>query len=146
MRVRHADTSWLLCRARLAPLADPPCFAFTLRRLTESADGSDHRARDLELLLARISHEVLSAGLTIPSPRFPTLTERPDLARLSSREWEVLLQLAEGARVPSIAAEMSLQASTVRNHLSSIFTKLGVRSQAELMVLLKSPDGSLRTG
>ncbi|MDQ1673106.1 MAG: hypothetical protein QOC98_1668 [Frankiaceae bacterium] len=147
MRVRQADTSWLLCRVRVAPLADPPCFAFTVRALAVPAAGSDARARDLELLLTRIGHEVLSAGLTIPSPRFPTLAERPELARLSSREWEVLLQLSEGARVPSIAEELRLRPSTVRNHLSSIFTKVGVRSQAQLLDLLKSEqDGASEDG
>jgi PAS domain S-box-containing protein len=142
LRVRRADGSWLLCRVRIAPLADPPCFAFTLRPLAEDAPATRHRARDLELLLARIGHEVLSAGLTIPSPRFPTIADRPELAQLSSREWEVLLHLSEGARVPSIATELSLQPSTVRNHLSSIFTKLGVRSQAELLDLLRDESGN----
>jgi DNA-binding CsgD family transcriptional regulator len=138
IRVRRVDTSWLLCRVRVAPLADAPCFAFTLRPLAEAAPATSHRARDLELLLTRIGHEVLSAGLTIPSPRFPTLAERPELARLSTREWEVLLHLTEGARVPSIADDLGLQPSTVRNHLSSIFTKLGVRSQAQLLDLVRS--------
>jgi PAS domain S-box-containing protein len=138
VRVRCADGTWLWCRARVAPLAEPTSFAFTLRRLTEESDRGKDRARDLEMLLARIGHDVLAAGVTIPSPGFPTMVDRPELAELSSREWEVLLRLADGLRVPSIAAELGLRPSTVRNHLSSIFTKLNVRSQPELLDFLRA--------
>jgi len=60
------------------------------------------------------------------------------LATLTSREWEVVGALAEGARVATIARQLHVSASTVRNHLSSVYRKLDVGSQAELLELLRS--------
>jgi DNA-binding CsgD family transcriptional regulator len=37
-----------------------------------------------------------------------------------------------------IAKRMYLSQSTVRNHLTSVYRKLGVRSQQELLTLLRS--------
>jgi DNA-binding CsgD family transcriptional regulator len=41
--------------------------------------------------------------------------------------------LLEGHRVVSIAAELGVSEHTIRNHLKSIFRKLGIHSQAELV-------------
>lgn len=53
--------------------------------------------------------------------------------RLTGREQQVLARLLDGERVPVIAADLFVSQSTVRNHLSSIFKKVGVHSQAELI-------------
>jgi len=53
--------------------------------------------------------------------------------RLSPRELDVVGLLLEGHRVVSIAAELDVSEHTVRNHLKSIFRKLGLHSQAELV-------------
>ena len=56
---------------------------------------------------------------------------------LSRREQEVVRLLLRGDRVPSIARQLWLTQSTIRNHLYSVFRKLGVRSQQELIMLLR---------
>lgn len=56
---------------------------------------------------------------------------------LSRREQDVVRLLLRGDRVPSIAQQLWLTQSTVRNHLYSIYRKLGVKSQQELIVLLR---------
>jgi PAS domain S-box-containing protein len=61
----------------------------------------------------------------------------PGLDRLSRREFEVVRLLLHGDRVPVIARQLFVSQSTVRNHLSSVFRKLRVRSQQELIVLLR---------
>jgi DNA-binding NarL/FixJ family response regulator len=61
----------------------------------------------------------------------------PALSDLSARQWEVISRLARGERVSTIAADMYLSQSTVRNHLSAIFRKVGVHSQRELLALLR---------
>jgi DNA-binding NarL/FixJ family response regulator len=58
-------------------------------------------------------------------------------AGFTSRQWEILNLLRRGTRAPSIARELHLSPSTVRNHLSTIFRKLGVHSQEELLALLR---------
>lgn len=57
--------------------------------------------------------------------------------RLSTREREVSRLIMEGYRVPLIAEMLFITESTVRNHLSSIFRKLRVNSQQEMILLLR---------
>jgi DNA-binding CsgD family transcriptional regulator len=52
---------------------------------------------------------------------------------LSKREREVLAHLVEGGRVATVAKALFVSPHTVRNHLRSIFAKLGVHSQPELL-------------
>ncbi len=55
---------------------------------------------------------------------------------LSTRQWEILTRLVRGERVEDIAAALFLSTSTVRNHLTAVYRKFGVHSQAELLALL----------
>ncbi len=61
-----------------------------------------------------------------------------DAEHLSSRQIEILKRLLGGQRVPSIARDLYLSQSTVRNHLSAIYQRVGVHSQDELISLLRS--------
>lgn len=70
--------------------------------------------------------------------------EFPGRSLLSARELEVVRQLYSGNRVPAIARGLYLSQSTVRNYLSSVFRKLGVGSQQELLDLLRQPAESSR--
>ena len=56
---------------------------------------------------------------------------------ITSREKEILLQLAQGKTNKQISQELLLSPSTVRNHISSIFTKLQIsnRSQATAIAI-----------
>jgi len=54
----------------------------------------------------------------------------------STRQWEVLTLLVQGERVQTIADKLFLSPSTVRNHLTAIYRKFGVHSQAELLAKL----------
>jgi PAS domain S-box-containing protein len=138
LRVRRSDGTWLWSRAHLASLDESPQFAFTLRPLADSPTTVADRARELEQRLARIAGEIRAAGLHVPSPQLPVLAEIPEMATLTAREWEVVSALANGHRVPAIADRLALSPSTVRNHLSSVFRKLGVSSQAELLERLRA--------
>jgi DNA-binding NarL/FixJ family response regulator len=60
-----------------------------------------------------------------PSERFPELT---------SREVEVLDLIARGRSNTEIAGRLYLSPKTVRNHISSIFTKLQVADRAQAIV------------
>lgn len=53
---------------------------------------------------------------------------------LTTRERDIVALVAQGQSNAAIAAQMSITAKTVRNHLSNIFSKLGVRTRAELIV------------
>lgn len=96
------------------------------------------RVAELELRLRRIGAEVRAAGL-IDTAESPTFRNHPELAELSTRQWEILSRLLEGARVSTIAGELLISGSTVRNHLSTIFQRFGVHSQAELIDTIRQP-------
>lgn len=65
--------------------------------------------------------------------------QRVGMQQLSSRELEIVARLVSGDRVPAIAQALFLSQSTIRNHLSSAFRKLGVTSQQELVDLYRAP-------
>jgi len=56
------------------------------------------------------------------------------LPRLSPREREVLALLAAGRPATRIASELELSVHTVRDHLKSIRSKLGVQSQLDAVL------------
>ena len=55
-------------------------------------------------------------------------------AELTTREREILVLLADGHPNARIAERLHLSPKTVRNHVSSIFTKLHVADRAEAML------------
>ena len=89
---------------------------------------------------------VPSAGRSTPlfSRCFDTVRDRDrtegplfDIEQLSSRQIEILKRLLGGERVPAIARELFVSQSTVRNHLSHIYQRVGVHSQEELLSTLR---------
>jgi DNA-binding NarL/FixJ family response regulator len=50
----------------------------------------------------------------------------------------MLTRLISGYRVTSIAHDLVLSPSSVRTHLSSVFAKLGVSNQGELLGAVRS--------
>jgi len=63
--------------------------------------------------------------------------EDPAFATLSQRERAILGLLTEGLSNASIAERLSLSDKTVRNHISSVFDKLGVWSRAQAIVFAR---------
>jgi len=62
------------------------------------------------------------------APLFPQLTHR---------EREVLTLIAQGYSNPAIVERLVLQPKTVRNHVSTIFSKLQVAGRAEAIILAR---------
>jgi DNA-binding NarL/FixJ family response regulator len=92
---------------------------------------------ELELRLRHIGAEVRAAGLLGDIESMPRTEEFAQLAQLTSRQWEILVRLLRGDRVSTIARNLFVGQSTVRNHLSATFRLFGVHSQAELLALLR---------
>lgn len=77
---------------------------------------------------------VIAAGILAES-------ERPDAAtaRLTKRELEILRLVQRGRRNREIAREIGLEEKTVKNHINSIYAKLGIASRVEAMALRHTP-------
>jgi DNA-binding CsgD family transcriptional regulator/PAS domain-containing protein len=124
----------------LAPLPEPGVgVRFALVGRIESYFPQQHdRVAELELHLRRIGAEVRAAGV-LGAASAPLLQDHPELGQLSARQWEILNRLVDGQRVPTIANELFISQSTVRNHLSMIYRRFGVHSQVELLQRMRQP-------
>lgn len=96
------------------------------------ADG-DEVPSEWGAALERIAAEVNRLGFGAGPQATPISHGYEGADRLTRREQDVVQCLLEGERVVSIAERLDLSPHTVRNHLKSIFRKLGVHSQAELV-------------
>lgn len=134
----HAE--WVPVRCEVSPLCDhnPPRFAVAMWVLeTErDAESPEQRAARLEDHLWRIALELAAAGIGDAPASGEMWWSDPALRELSQRQLEILRRLLRGERVPMIARDLFLSQSTVRNHLSAIYRRLGVHSQAELLARL----------
>jgi len=126
----------------LAALAGTDDRLFLVLGMPTQAGG---REAELESHLWRIAAEVESSGILLRVGRDPVLglARSEAAAGLSPRQWDILRRLVNGDRVPTIAAELFLSPSTVRGHLSAIFDRFDVHSQAELLARLR--DTSMET-
>ena len=101
---------------------------------SSAIDRGGVREQLLEDGLRRIGGELDRLGIRNGRTESPeTPLEFDGIDRLSPREMEVVRLLLQGHRVVSIASELGVSEHTVRNHLKSIFRKLGIHSQADLV-------------
>ena len=84
---------------------------------------------------------VISPGLTRKlidafGSRLPghTPDQQRQLARLTNREREVLTAIATGWSNTEIGERLSLAESTVKSHVGSILTKIGVRDRVQAVI------------
>lgn len=136
VRMRDAKGQWREVCCVLTSIAKPNDRCFILLPYEVPNSDSSQRADILEQHLFRIAAELDASGVLQRVGDFPNPSHLPELAELTSRQWEVLRRLMRGQRVPTIASEMFLSQSTVRNHLSAIFERFGVHSQTELLALM----------
>lgn len=118
--------------------------------LEAGCSGFITKTDPLELVLAAIRSA--AAGESVVSPALlarllPRLVTRPRGRNpdLTARERDILQVMARGGSNQQIADELALSRDTVRNHVASILSKLGVNSKLQAVTLavqrgLLSPD------
>jgi PAS domain S-box-containing protein len=139
VRLQTRSGDWLLCHITVRPLAPAPgSFAFVLSPVRPTRPAEGPRIRELEDHLRHIAREIAASGVAAWSTAMPTAREVPELSRLTTREYDIVVRLAAGERVPTIARSLFLSESTVRNHLTAVYRKFSVHSQSELLARLHS--------
>ena len=101
------------------------------QQLASSRLGRE-RLEQMERGLQQIAIDLEKTGVVAQGARLRE-SATDDLRCLSPREWEILQQLLDGNRVPAMARALFISPHTVRSHLSSMFRKLDVSSQQELL-------------
>ena len=81
--------------------------------------------------LRQIADHIEAAEIVAPLAEVTDALGLAAAEDLSPRQWEIVQRLIRGERVTTIAAAMYLSASTIRNHLTAVFAKVGVHSQEE---------------
>ncbi len=89
------------------------------------------------LLHPDVAHKVLASFSSAPiepamiAPATPAFVGGSDVAQLTEREREILALLARGASNREISETLYIASGTVKNHLSNILGKLGVRDRTQ---------------
>ena len=115
-------------------------YAFVLSATVDKRSLTD-RAAKLERHIRRIASEVHGADVDMGERPAPDagLTAALDVLELTARQRDIVERLARGQRVASIASELYISRSTVRNHLAQAYRRVGVHSQDELLKALRPP-------
>ncbi|HJL14642.1 MAG TPA: response regulator transcription factor [Sandaracinaceae bacterium LLY-WYZ-13_1] len=88
-------------------------------------------ARAAEEALHGIASELRRVGVEPPVP--VARPRRAEVPEVSDREWEVLERLLAHRSTAEVARELFISPNTVRNHLESMYAKLGVSSRSALL-------------
>lgn len=92
-------------------------------------------AEDLHQAIAAVARGDGWIPASIALQVMASTADQSRLERLTAREAEVLALLAEGMDTDAIATALHLSRSTVQNHLSNIYSKLGVHQRWRVLLL-----------
>jgi DNA-binding NarL/FixJ family response regulator len=117
--------------------------AMERRHALRTVQEIEQRVGNVSAMLQSVKSTLQTAG----QPLFGAMQERPpqedtairtrlqseEFAVLSRREREILTMIAKGDGTAAVASHLGISVSTVRNHLKSIYRKVGVTSQVSLV-------------
>lgn len=130
--------------ARIAVLADAVEGGLVMRSLAAGASGFILKATPPNLML-RALDLIGEGGVYVSSPLAPCETpagkptrpapsSREFAPKLTGRQRDVLLLLAEGCTTKDIARRLELGVGTVKVHLNSAYRALGARNRLEAVI------------
>jgi len=129
------------CELLILPLEPSPSCAFVFLPMASGVSGVA-ASDELSDILARLGRGAEIAQLARGVLSGTTERDVPGLGLLTTRELEIVGRLLDGDRPPAIAVRLFLTQSTVRNHLASVFGKLRVNSQQEVLDLFRNARSS----
>ena len=126
------------------PFLDSVQRALERRTAMRTVHEIEERVGSMSAVLQSVKNTLEAAGQPLFAP-MPQLSGRgedqairarlqsDEFAMLSRREREILAMIAKGESTSTVAVRLSISVSTVRNHLKSIYRKVGVTSQVSLV-------------
>lgn len=101
-----------------------------------------------QVIIEQVAETVISGGIWLPgqllSNLVGVLSKQPitykhscDLTLLTKRERQVVDIVVTGASNKAVANKLNITERTVKEHMSSIFSKLKVRDRMQLMLVIK---------
>lgn len=109
------------------------------RRIASSIDGAEFIELDSENHILQENEPAWARfqAALIDFTGAPALGNDPVFDPLSRREKEVLAKLAEGLDNTEIGIALFISEKTVRNHVTHIFEKLGVKTRSQAIVMAR---------
>jgi DNA-binding NarL/FixJ family response regulator len=130
-----------LRKASIAVIS-PPATGTGVRRALDAGADAVVFEPEIETTLA-ITVMAVASGQSVVPRKLRASVERP---AFSHRERQVLALVSKGLTNGEIAERLLLAQSTVKSHLSSAFTKLGIRSRKEVTALVLDPEQAQSVG
>jgi PAS domain S-box-containing protein len=140
LRVKGGGEINCLVSAETITLGDRTCILCSFQDITARRRSEEELVKAIEAVMADASWfsrgvvEKLAALRHPPRPGQSPAQAAAGVADLTPREREVLTLVCQGKSDPEIATELKLARNTVRNHVASLYQKLGVNRRSALVV------------
>jgi PAS domain S-box-containing protein len=140
LRVKAGGEIDCLVSAETITLSDRACILCSFQDITARRRSEEELVKAIEAVMADASWfsrgvvEKLAALRHPPRPGLSPAQAAASVADLTPREREVLTLVCRGRSDPEIGTELKLARNTVRNHVASLYQKLGVNRRSALVV------------
>jgi PAS domain S-box-containing protein len=140
LRVKGGGEIDCLVSAETITLSDQSCILCSFQDITARRRSEEELVKAIEAVMADASWfsrgvvEKLAALRHPPRPGQSPAQVAASVADLTPREREVLALVCRGKSDPEIGTELKLARNTVRNHVASLYHKLGVNRRSALVV------------
>jgi PAS domain S-box-containing protein len=140
LRAKGGEELECLMSAEAITLSDRACILCSFQDITERRRSEEELVKAIEAVMADASWfsrgvvEKLAAMRHPARPGQSPAQAAASVADLTAREREVLTLVCQAKSDPEIAMDLRLARNTVRNHVASLYQKLGVNRRSALIV------------
>jgi len=138
LRMRAADEAEIDClvSAEAVEINDAPCVLWVIQDVTERKKSEDELISAIESVMADTSWFSRTVVEKLANLRQTSRRPGPGvgLDDLTERERQILGLISEGCDNVAMSDRLGLSTNTVRNHVASLFRKIGVNRRAAAVV------------
>ena len=138
LKVRKKGDEVIDCvvSADTVSIQDVPCYLLVLMNITERKRSELELVAAIEEVMQDASWFSQTLIEKLANAKNPQRAQQPGVTftELTARERDVLGLICEGLADKEIAARLGLAPNTIRNHVSTVYSKLAVHSRSEAIV------------